>query len=707
MKITRYSLGIAVLAFGALLLANLLGCSTSSSDSERTSSLTIETAASPSTVTVGNTTVIEAVVTDGTNPLPNRIVTFSAPSEYGYCTPTVDTTDENGVAATVFTSIQSGLATVTARISETVYRTVNVLVNSSSTPNSGNIDIATTPSLLLADGISSSTLTITVRDGANNPAPESTVVMLAAGEKFDDIDGNGYFTPGIDSVVFDAIPNDQWDPIGIVSSTAYVIGSSGQATAQYVSGTDAVTVYVRATVTDNDFRGYTETSLQLTPDASISSIALACDEIHMAVVATGGIETATLYATGYDANGNRVPEGLEISFVITDGPGGGEHLGSVGYGPFIAVTNGNGVASCPISSGTISGTVRIRAYAGTILSTATQVMVHAGPPAYITVGAEDCNSPTWDILNERVGVVALVSDIYHNPVADSTAVYFSCDEGTMVAHELRTQDEEGVATSYWISGYEDLSADGIVMIYAETNGGDLADTSYFLNTSKPVYMWFITDTTTGFAAFPTTIQADGKEKKTFYIEVRDVNMNYVVGGTGIEVEAGLLNAAGGSAQDGCNASRVKGTLTSVLLEYDRSMNGIADDGIGAVDFITSNYENLVNATMPCTLLTGTAYTANCNLDLVASANAGSQIVFGVSVKDRWNNPLGDHTLVASVVGGGSITNGTQSTDMYGEATEFTFNAPLAADSVTQVTISVRDIDPRGNITLTKTVSISN
>ncbi|MEW5925729.1 MAG: hypothetical protein AB1746_17230, partial [Candidatus Zixiibacteriota bacterium] len=238
-------------------------------------------------------------------------------------------------------------------------------------------------------------------------------------------------------------------------------------------------------------------------------------------------------------------------------------------------------------------------------------------------------------------------------------------------------------------------------------GGDLADTSYFLNTSNPAYIWFITDTTTGFSAFPTTIQADGKEKKTFYLEVRDVNMNFVVGGTSIEIEAGLLNGTGGAVQDGCNASRVKGSVTSVVLEYDRSMNGISDDGIGAIDYITSSFENLLTYTMPCTLLTGPAYSASCAFDMNASVNAGSQIVFGVTIKDRWNNPLGDHTLVASVVGGGTITNGTQSTDMFCEAFGFTFNAPPAADSVNQVTISVQDIDPRGNITLTKSVSISN
>jgi len=709
MKITRGLFSYAVLTISAMLLVGMIGgCESSSSGSSGTSGLTIETiSASPSTLEVGATTVVEAVVTNGTTPLANRIVTFTAPAEYGYCSPAVDTSDENGVVATVFTSLQSGTAAVTARISETVYQSVNVLISASSLPSEGNIDIATTPSLLLADGLSSSTLTITVRDAAGNPAPESTVVMLTAGEKFDDIDANGYYTMGIDSVIYDAIPNDQWDPIGIIPSTAVVIGDNGQATAQFTAGTEAVTVYIRATVTDNDFAGYSETSLQLTPDASISSISLICDQIHMAVASTGGVETATLYATGYDANGNAVPEGLEISFVITDGPGGGEHLGTVGYGPYIAVTNSSGVAACPISSGSISGTVRVRAYADAILSAATQVMVHAGPPANIIVGSEECNTKSWNVINDRVGVIAVVSDIYHNPVADSTVVYFTCDEGTMKAHEERTQNEEGIASSFWISGYDDPTADGIVAVIAETNGGDLADTGYFINSSDPVYFWYITDPAAGFPVFPTTINADGKESKKFFLEVRDVNDNFVVGGTPFEIDADLLSIASGAVQDGCFASRVKGTINSVTLEYDRSMNGSADDGIGAIDYVTANYMNLVTATMPCTLLTGTAYSQSCVIDINTSVNAGDAVTFSVLIRDRWSNPLGDHTVVASVSGGGSISSGTQSTDMYGEAGGFVLNTPPAVDSVDQVTVTVQDIDPRGNVTLSQSVSISN
>lgn len=687
----------------------LTGCSSSSDTVDTSGTLQVESiTASPSSITVGSTTVIEAVVSEGVNPLPNRVVTFSAPGEYGYCTPAVDTSDNNGVVATVFSAIKSGSAVITARLSETVLNVVTVTITSSAQPGTGNVEVVASPTMLLADGVSTSTVTVTVRDDGGQPAPEGTVVKLAAGEKFDDIDGNGHFTPGVDTVIYDAIPNSVWDPVGIIPSTASVTGTGGQASVDYVAGTDAVTVYVKATVEEAGYAGYGEATVQLTPDASIASISLVCDQIHIAVTGTGGIETAMIYATGYDGNGNRVPEGLQISFVITDGPGGGEHLGTVGYGPFVATTNAIGIAVCPIASGSVSGTVRIRAFADTILSAATQIMIHAGPPANIAVGAEVCNSPTWGIINARVQAVAIVSDIYHNPVADSTAVYFTCDEGTIKAHEGRTQNEEGIAFTWWISGYEDPTADGIVEIIAETNGGDLADTGSFINSWVPANIWFITDPASGFTVFPTTINADGKAMKFFFLEVRDLNMNFVEDQTEIDLESDFLNVASGAVQDGCHASRVQTFMTSVVLEYDYSMNGVADDGIGAIDDIRANYANVVSASMPCTLLTGPAYYSGCILDVPQSVNYGTSVPFTVIIKDRWGNPLGDHTIVATVVGGGTISNGTQSTNLYGEATGFLFNAPISDPAApTSVTVRAQDIDPRGNLTLTQTVSLTD
>lgn len=690
------------LAFILVLLGIILGgCSSSTSDSNDQSALQVtRVTASPTSITVGSTAIVEAEITDGTNPLPNRAVTFSvSPAAAGYFTPAIDTTDADGIVATVFTATQSGSVMITAAITTAVYRSVALSVTSQQGSGSGNIDMAVTPTLLLADGQATSQVTITVRDETFQPAPDSTVVKLVAGEKFVDVDGNGYFSNGVDSVVYDAIPNGRWDPIGIIPSSAVVTGGSGQAVVNYTAGTEAVTVYVKATVADNGITGDAEAQLQLTPDASIASISLMGDPIHLAVKSTGGIEAGRLYATGYDANGNTVPEGLQISFVILDGPGGGEHLGAVGYGPYVAVTNNMGVATCPISSGIISGTIRIRAYSDTVLSNATQIMVHAGPPANIVVGSEVCNAPYWGWLNKRVTVTALVSDVYNNPVADSTVVYFTCDEGTIKAHEARTMDEEGLAGSVWISGYDDPTADGIVEVIAETNGGTLADTGYFINSWIPAYIWFVDP-------FPTHINADGKSTRIFFVEVRDLNMNFVNDQTEIDIESEFINVASGVVQDGCNASTVRTFMTSVILDYDYSVTGGNDNGVGAIDLISANYKGFVNSTVVCSLLTGPAYYSGCILDAPQTVNYGTSVPFSVTIKDRWGNPLGDHTLVASVTGGGTVSSGTQETNMYGEASGFLFNAPTDT-TITSVILRVQDLDPRGNITLTKSISLTN
>ena len=698
MRLKKHFVGALVLALSALMIMFIGGCSSSSNDSKSEGTLQVSSVtASPALITVGATTVVEAEVSDGSKPLPNRVVTFTAtPTTAGYFNPAVDTTDADGIVASVFTATQSGGTVITATLSAGSSKSVSVNITPRQQTGSGNVDLAISPTLLLADGLSTSQVTITIRDANLQPAPDSTVVKLTAGEKFVDVDHNGYFSSGVDSVVYDAIPNGHWDPIGIIPATVLTSGGNGQAVVNYTSGTEAVTVYIKATVTDIGLQGDAETSIQLTPDASIASIALMARDIHLAVKSTGGIEHSLLQAVAYDANGNRVPEGLQISFIITDGPGGGEHLGAMGYGPYVATTNSLGLASCPIASGTVAGTVRIRAYADTVLSNATQIMVHAGPPAKIVVGASNCNFPYWGWLNKRVTVTALISDIYHNPVADSTAVYFTCDEGTIKAHEARTMYEEGLATTEWISGYDASGTDGIVKVYAETNGGTLIDSGYFINSWIPDSLWFV--------GFPTSLQADGKSKATFYVEVRDLNGNFVADQTKIDFSSNFVAIASGVVEDGCNSSVVKATVTSTILDYDHSMTGVIDDGIGAIDYINSGYKGFVNSNVTCALLTGPAYYSGCNLNITQTANYGTSVPFSVVIKDRWSNLLGNHTLVASATGG-TVSNGTQKTNMYGEASGFMFNAP-SDTTITSVTLSVQDIDPRGSVTLSKTISLT-
>jgi hypothetical protein len=550
-------------------------------------------------------------------------------------------------------------------------------------------------------------------DALSQTAPDSTVVRLTAGEKFDDIDGNGYFTAGVDTVIFDAISNGQWDAMGTIPSDTFTT-SNGQVSVTYTSGLQSGTVYIRATVTETGYDGYAETMVELTPDATIASIVMAADSIHLGVKGAGGLETSMLRAIGYDYNGNTVPEGMQISFIITDGPSpdpadpaasdDDEHLANLTgvnrRGPYITSTNAMGIASCPISSGTRSGTIRIRAYTDSVMSTSTQILVHAGPPARIVVAAEECNVQYWEKINETNKITALVSDVYNNPCPDSTVVYFTCDEGVILAHEARIEGEEGLAGSKWMSYGSDPSADGDVYIYAETNGGTLLDSMSFINSWIPDTVWF-TD-------FPDSLNANSKSKGHMNAEVRDLNMNYVLDCSKMKVEGEFVTFENREDGGGCFSSGVGADIVGNILDMDYSINlsaNVDDDGIGAIDNITVRYEVLAGASRPCTLWTGKAYRDNCKLTIENPlADYDEKVYFSVTIADRWTNPLGNHTIVAQVSDGTITGGGTTDTDEYGQV-HYSMTMPAASTGVDKVTITAADIDPRGGITLVDIATI--
>lgn len=675
----------------------MIGCSSKNVLKETPADTSVNVTASPSSIGINSTTVVEATVSSNSTGLANQIVTFSvSPSTAGNISPAVDTTDASGVAAAVFTATDTGVVSITASVNGTSFSgNIGVSVTSTAQTGSGSINMSVTPSLLLANGSDTSQVTIMLRDANGQPAPDSTMVKIAAGEKFIDIDGNGYWSQGIDSLVFDANNNGQWDAIGLIPSTSFTSGGTGNAVVNYVSGNDALTVYIKATVNDNGIEGDIEQSVQLNPNASINSIYLSADSMNLVVKQTGGIESSLLEATGYDAHGNTVPGGLAVNFIIIDGPGGGEHLGNVGYGPYTAITNSQGVAVAPVHSGTISGTIRIRAYVDTVLSNATQILVSSGPPAHIVVGSEKCNVRDWDVVGDQVPIVAVVSDIYNNPVLDSTVVYFSTDEGTMKSHEERTKDMEGTATTVWISGNNVPTADGRVYIYAETAGGTVADTSMFFNSFYP--------DTLIVTGMPSSMSADGTSKATIVVVGLDVNNNPVADQTMFKADANYLMVQGGTLADGCYSSSAIVKITSKTLKMDHSTPGGNDDGIGAYDQIVYYSGSSAFTYYTVALTTSMAYSGNSIINASSSVAPSESVSISAVIEDRFGNPLGDHTLNMTA-SAGTVTGATQETNPYGEASGFIWTAPAVAGSVT---ITITDTDPRGGIVLTKTISVQS
>ncbi len=690
-----------VAALVAVVGLSLFGCSSKSTqDQTPVDEGQLAVSASPTSVSTNETSVVEASVTSLGAAVANQVVYFTVePVEAGTFTPAVDTTNSTGVAATVFTATTSGVAVITATVpGADLSGTVGMSISESSGGGTGegNINVTVSHSLLTANGEDTSQVTIVVRDGLGQPAPDGTLIRLTAGEKFVDNDGNGYWSNGTDSLVYDVNSNEQWDPIGIIPSTAITSGGTGTAQVNYVSGPDAYTVYVKVSVDDGGLAGEVDVPIQLAPNAELSSIYLSSDSVSLSVRSTGGIETSTLRAVGYDINGNPVPEGMTIVFAILDGPGGGESLDTLAYGPDSAVTNSQGVATTTLHSGTVSGTLRVRAYAGTVLSNAAQILIAAGPPAHIVVGASACNVAAWDHVADTNGITAVVSDVYLNPVNDSTVVYFSTDEGTMMSHQARTKGGQGLAHSTWFSGNNVDTADGIVMVMAETSGGTVADTSAFINSYYPAVL--------NVSGVPSTMMADGASKATVVVTGLDLNGNPVIGGTEFEAEANYVDIAGGTLQDGCYSSsdRVKITSTTLQMDHSRGAGG-NDDGVGAVDLFYFWHGAGAYSSFVCSLLTGPAYSGNSTINGETSAKPGDEVYLSVTIADRWGNPLADHTLNMTA-SGGSVAGASQESDAYGEAFGFIWTAPGADGDYTVV---VTDTDPLGGIILTLSISVSS
>lgn len=679
----------------AIAMLGMVGCDSKSTLDGDSSSSSVTINTPQSSLDVSGTMVVEAVVVSGTAGVADQVVTFSvSPSNAGYFSPAVDTTDGSGIAVTTFTATTSGSAQFTASVNgTTTVGTASITINSTAQTGSGNITVDVSPSLLLANGTDTSAVTIAVRDADNQPATDGTVIKLTAGEKFEDVDGNGYWTQGIDSLIYDANSDGMWNSYGVIPSTATTSGGTGNATVNFISGNDAVTVYIRATVDDNGITGYAETALQMNPNANIAFIYLTSDSMRLVVKGTGGMETGTLHAHAYDEYGQAVPEGLPITFSIIDGPGGGEHLGNTGTGPYTSLTNSQGIASCPISSGTVSGTVRLYASSDTVVSSNAFVLISAGPPVDLDLGVEELNVPYWNTVNEQVDVVAVVSDVYRNPVVDSTVVYFTVDEGTVKSHEERTKDQNGTAMTVWISNGDEVGDDGRVYLIAETYGGTVADTVMFYNS-------YITNTITC-PSPPTSIRGNGVDKLYFYVYGTDLNGNPVDDPTDVEVRASYLGVTDNDFDDDFwDVAQCEIEVISTTLEEDFSLTGGNDDGIGAVDniLITSGGGFL---TVPINILTGNAYSENCEVKGPTNLPIGESGRFEVIIKDRFSNPLGDHTVIMSA-SAGTVVSSTHETGGYGDAIGFNWTAPGVAG---KYVITFYDSDPNGGIYLTHEVTV--
>lgn len=280
--------------------------------------------------------------------------------------------------------------------------------------------------------------------------------------------------------------------------------TSGTAHSYFVSS-DTGTVTLKAKLTSGDSLTTTLRITSSAPPASsgtIASIEFNTLRPSIQVKGTGGIESAVLVATGYDSLGNKVGAGKRIIFRILNGPHGGENLENKGYGPDTAYTTESGQAVMTLNSGTISGTVELRAESGTIFSNVTRVAINAGPPKYLSLGADPLNIRGWHVINVTSNLLAAVVDTFGNPVENNTAVYFGTEEGMVDAYGLTSG---GLANSVYHTA--EPFNDGRAYVWASTAGGTVSGTNMIIVSGPAALITFV--------SHPASLIADGTSKEKF------------------------------------------------------------------------------------------------------------------------------------------------------------------------------------------------
>ncbi len=154
---------------------------------------------------------------------------------------------------------------------------------------------------------------------------------------------------------------------------------------------------------------------------------LGTDNREIRVYGVGGQERAILGWEARDSLGLAIDaaHAVDISFSMVNGPGGGEYIS-----PTTVRTNAIGQAFITVNSGIKAGVMMIVAQAtvggATIISSPVRVIIDAGfaVQSHFSLAAVRYNFPALHWQGKRDGFSVLLGDIYSNPVAENTAVYF-------------------------------------------------------------------------------------------------------------------------------------------------------------------------------------------------------------------------------------------------------------------------------------------
>jgi adhesin/invasin len=333
-------------------------------------------------------------------PVPNGTVVQFVVTPIGNITESVST--NNGIAIALLTSdTAAGQYKITASAGDAGQIAFGEFIPGLA--DNTNTSLSANPNSIPADGTSTSQISLLAKDINGNPVADDTLVNFYTTHGTLS-DATGVTANGVATVELTSV-----DGNGVVANLTAVVDGI----------TKTISVGMGAALGNGT--------------GTASYIELTVSEYTIRVKNSGGQENSVISAIAFDETGSPITDfANNIRFSIESGPNGGEELD----GSLLPVTKStaNGTASVSLTSGTVSGTVRIKVEVildgtgsgvGAPFATAltTPIAIEAGEPANIIIFQDTLVTPNNDGSTSRT-LSALAQDLHGNPVENGTVIFF-------------------------------------------------------------------------------------------------------------------------------------------------------------------------------------------------------------------------------------------------------------------------------------------
>jgi len=427
-------------------------------------------------------TVLTITVRDANGNLVSDGTTVTLTTTLGTVTGSGNTI--NGVVTRYLSSITAGTATLGVQ-SPTGTTLASVAGNTSITFSSGapaRAVIAASATTLVANGVDSSTLTVTVYDANNNLVTDGTSVTVTT-------------------------------TLGTVAGTGTTVnGVVTRTITSTISGTAMLGVQSPAGTTLTNVTGNTTILFNPGPPAQADISA------SKTTIIADGIDSTTLTITVRDATGNLVADGTTVRLTTTLGTVTGSGATAAGV-----VTR--------VLSGTVSGTaiLGVESPAGTSLATVTgntAIVLQPGPPAGTITLTPSPASIVADGVSTSTVTSGMIRDAYNNPVMDGTLITVAVDRGSIVTPDASSiYPGIQVTTSGGVISFviQSSTVIGTANITALSVGGSAS------GSTQIVFVAGAPSPITSSITATSPVYSDGISASTVTITVRDAYNNPVSG----------------------------------------------------------------------------------------------------------------------------------------------------------------------------------